>query len=132
MTTASSAAAGSAGRWGALWGARPTDWALTEELQLPTYAPPDPDLSRPGVLEALAARAGLVPEDEFDVVWALEYPDAETLGRAMVAVAGLAVLAGAEREQELKTAIVRGLAPFRRADGSYRLANEYHYLLARA
>ena len=267
MTTASSAATGSAGRWGALWGARPTDWALTEELQLPTYeaalartglergagvldvgcgagaflrlvsergasasgldasealvellrsrlpaadvrvgemeelpweddrfdlvtgfnsfffandmvaalreagrvakpgapvviqvwgahercdleamkrvarpflpprppdAPPDPDLSRPGVLEALAARAGLVPEDEFDVVWALEYPDAETLGRAMVAVAGLAVLAGAEREQELKTAIVRGLAPFRRADGSYRLANEYHYLLARA
>ena len=62
----------------------------------------------------------------------LEYPDAETLGRALVAVAGLAVLAGPEREQELKTAIVDGLAPYRTPDGSYRLSNEYHYLIASA
>ncbi|HSD75887.1 MAG TPA: class I SAM-dependent methyltransferase [Solirubrobacteraceae bacterium] len=31
------AAAGSAGRWGPLWGARPRDWAANEEQQLPTY-----------------------------------------------------------------------------------------------
>jgi len=66
------------------------------------------------------------------VTWPYEYPDAETLGRALVAVAGLATLAGPEREQELKSAIVDGLAPYRRADGSYRLSNEYHYLIARA
>ena len=48
------------------------------------------------------------------------------------AVAGLATLAGPEREHELKTTIVDGLAPFRQADGSYRLSNEYHYLVARA
>lgn len=30
-------AAGSAERWGPLWGARPGDWAETEERQLPTY-----------------------------------------------------------------------------------------------
>ena len=36
----------------------------------------------------------------------------ETLGRAMIAVAGLVVLAGPEREEELLTAIVDGLAPF--------------------
>jgi hypothetical protein len=47
-------------------------------------------------------------------------------------VAGLATLAGPEREQELKSAIVDGLAPYRRTDGSYRLTNEYHYLIARA
>ena len=98
----------------------------------PLDAPPDPDLSRPGALEALATQAGLTPESEFDTTWALEYPDAETLGRAMIAVAGLALLAGPEREHELKTAIVDGLAPYRRADGSYRLSNEYHYLIARA
>jgi len=267
MTTASSAVTGSASRWGSLWGARPADWALSEDLQVPTYeaalrrvglasgqrvldigcgvgaflrlvaarggephgldasealvavartrlpdaelrvgemedlpweddafdlvtgfnsfffandmvaalreagrvakpkapvviqvwgahercdleamkqiarpflpprpadAPPDPDLSRPGALEALATQAGLTPESEFDTTWALEYPDAETLGRAMIAVAGLAILAGPEREHELKTAIVDGLAPYRRADGSYRLSNEYHYLIARA
>ena len=28
---------GSAERWGPLWGARPADWALTEDLQVPTY-----------------------------------------------------------------------------------------------
>jgi 2-polyprenyl-3-methyl-5-hydroxy-6-metoxy-1,4-benzoquinol methylase len=29
---------GSAERWGPLWGARPRDWALNEEQQMPTYA----------------------------------------------------------------------------------------------
>jgi SAM-dependent methyltransferase len=98
----------------------------------PPDAPPDPDLSQPGALEALATQAGLVPESEFDSTWAFEFPDEETLGRAMVAVAGLAILAGPEREAELKKAIVDGLAPYRRADGSYRLSNEYRYLVAHA
>src|SRR5262245_34235314 len=35
---ASSAVIGSASRWGPLWGARPADWALSEDRQLPTYA----------------------------------------------------------------------------------------------
>jgi SAM-dependent methyltransferase len=98
----------------------------------PPDAPPDPDLSQPGLLRRLASDAGLGVDDEFDLTWAFEYPDDETLGRALVAVAGLAVIAGPEREDELKTAIVDGLAPYRRPDGSYRLSNEYHYLLARA
>jgi SAM-dependent methyltransferase len=98
----------------------------------PPDAPPDPDLSQPGLLRQLATKAGLRPESEFDATWAFEYPDADTLGRAMVAVAGLAVIAGPDREQELKEAIIDGLAPYRQPDGSYRLSNEYHYLLARA
>jgi SAM-dependent methyltransferase len=98
----------------------------------PPHAPPDPDLSQPGLLEELATRAGLTPESEFDVTWGYEYPDAETLGRAMLAVAGLAVLAGPERERELEQAIVDGLAPFRTAEGGYRLSNEYRILVARA
>jgi SAM-dependent methyltransferase len=98
----------------------------------PPDAPPDPDLAQPGALEELATRAGLRPDGEFDATWVLEYPDAETLGRAMIAVAGLAVLAGPEREDELKAAIVDGLEPYRTGDGSYRLSNEFHYLVARA
>jgi SAM-dependent methyltransferase len=98
----------------------------------PPDAPPDPDLSEPAALQALATRAGLTPESEFDATWALEYPDAETLGRALLAVAGLAILAGPEREHELKNAIVDSLAAYRRLAGSYRLENEYHYLIARA
>jgi SAM-dependent methyltransferase len=98
----------------------------------PKEAPPDPDLSQPDLLRELASQAGLIPETEFDAAWAFVYPDAETLGRAMVAVAGLAVIAGPEREQELTNAIVDGLAGYREPDGSYRLSNEYHYLIARA
>jgi len=98
----------------------------------PPDAPADPDLSEPGLLRELAKRAGLDPRDEFDVTWALEYPDDATLGRAMVAVAGLAVIAGQDREDELKRAIIDGLAACRRPDGSYRLSNEYRYLIARA
>jgi SAM-dependent methyltransferase len=98
----------------------------------PPDAPPDPDLAEPGALRALAEQAGLRTESEFDTTWTLEYPDAETLSRAMVAVAGLATLAGREREHELKTAIVDGLAAYRTADGAYHLSNEYHFLVARA
>jgi len=98
----------------------------------PPEAPPDPDLSQPGLLAALATEAGLTPEQEFDTTWAFGFPDAATLGRAMVAVAGLATLAGAERENELRDAILDGLARYRTAEGGYRLSNEYHFLIARA
>jgi len=98
----------------------------------PPDAPPDPDLSQPGLLRELALQAGLTPEDEFDTTWAFVYPNADTLGQAMTAVAGLVLIAGRERERELGNAIVNGLAEFRRPDGSYRLSNEYHYLIARA
>src|SRR5919201_4259086 len=64
----------------------------------PPDAPPDPDLSQPGALRVLATQAGLTPKGEFDASWILEYPDADTLGRALVAVAGLTVLAGPEHE----------------------------------
>jgi SAM-dependent methyltransferase len=98
----------------------------------PPDAPPDPDLSQPGLLRSLAEQAGLRPDREFDTTWAYEYPDADTLGSAMVAVAGLATLAGPEREDELKAAIVDGLEPYRIVDGGYRLSNEFHSLVARA
>ena len=98
----------------------------------PPDAPPDPDLSRPGALRALAGRAGLVPKTEFGATWAFEFADHEALASALVAVAGLATIAGPDREDELRRAIVAGLAPYRRGDGSFRLENEYRFLIARA
>jgi SAM-dependent methyltransferase len=98
----------------------------------PPDAPPDPDLSQPGALAGVAVQSGLTPEQEFDATWVCEYPDEETLGRSLIAVAGLAVLAGPEREDEVRSAIVDGLARYRTADGSYRFSNEYHFLVARA
>jgi SAM-dependent methyltransferase len=98
----------------------------------PPEAPPDPDLAQPGVLEALASEAGLTPDTSFDTAWAFHYRDDDALGAALLAPAGLAALAGPDRENDVKTAIVAGLAPFRQPDGSYRLENEYHFLIARA
>jgi SAM-dependent methyltransferase len=98
----------------------------------PADAPPDPDLSAPGALRGLASTAKLTPDEEFDVMWTLEYPDSATLERSLVAVAGLAEIVGPEREPELKRAISDGLARFRRPDGSYALSNEFHFLIARA
>jgi SAM-dependent methyltransferase len=98
----------------------------------PADAPPEPDYSKAGVLEDLATRAGLDPENTLDSTWPSVYPDAEILGRALIAPAGIAVLIGPDREQEVKDAIVRGLASFRGPDGSYRLQNTYRSLIARA
>jgi SAM-dependent methyltransferase len=98
----------------------------------PADAPADPDLSQPGVLEALATAAGLTTEAAFDAQWPYVYPDAETLGRAMLAPAGLALLVGPDQEPEIRGRIVDALAPFRQPDGSYRLSNEFRILIARA
>jgi hypothetical protein len=50
----------------------------------------------------------------------------------MMAPAGIAMLVGPDREEEVRTAIVEGLAPFRTEQGSYRLQNEFRCLNARA
>jgi SAM-dependent methyltransferase len=63
----------------------------------PADATPEPDYSKPGVLEDIAAEAGLAPAHAFDVTWAFELPDEETMTRALIAPAGLAVLVGPER-----------------------------------
>jgi hypothetical protein len=84
------------------------------------------------VLERLAIAAGLMPETAFDVSYALEYRDEETLGRLMTAPMGLAELAGPEREPALRREIADALRAYRAPDGSYRLENEFHFVVARA
>jgi SAM-dependent methyltransferase len=98
----------------------------------PADAPAEPDYSQPGVLEDIATRAGLEPEITFDTTFSYVFEDAETVRRAMLAPAGLALLVGPDREDEVKDAIERGLASYRAEDGSYRLQNTFHCLIARA
>ena len=98
----------------------------------PANIPPEPDYSKPGVLEDIARQAGLTPEEVFDATWSFEFADDEAMTRALIAPAGLALLVGAEREPEFKRALIQGLAAHRTSDGSYRLSNHYHYLIARA
>jgi SAM-dependent methyltransferase len=98
----------------------------------PVDAPPEPDYANPGVLEEIVTRAGLVPEQAFDTSWSFEFADDETMARALIAPAGLSMLVGPQREPEFKRALIDGLASYRTVDGTYRLSNEYHYLIARA
>jgi SAM-dependent methyltransferase len=98
----------------------------------PPDAPPEADLSAPGILEGLATAAGLAPVETFDTTWAFEFADADELGRAMLAPAGIAELVGPESEESVRAQIVEALAPFRTASGGYRLSNEFHFVIARA
>jgi SAM-dependent methyltransferase len=98
----------------------------------PPDAPPPPKLWEPGVLEELASEAGLTPESTFDTSYAFEYRDEQTLARLLTAPMGIGALAGPEREDTLRREIIEALGAYRQPDGSYRLNNEFHYLVARA
>jgi hypothetical protein len=98
----------------------------------PADAPTEPDYSTPGVLEDIATRVGLAPEQGFNSGWGFQFADDDTLTRALTAPAGIAQLVGPEREPEYAQALIDGLAPYRRPDGSYRLHNDYRFLIARA
>jgi SAM-dependent methyltransferase len=94
-------------------------------------APPPPDLAEPGALEGIAAAAGLTPAEAYDVRWAYAYEDDDALLRSMLSAGGVGDAAGA-REGEVAAALLEALAPFRAVDGTYRLENEWHTLVATA
>jgi len=106
---------------------------------LARFTPPPPPgrldastLWEPGVLEALATDAGLVPERAYDVQWAYEYADEAELTRGMMSAGGFGAIVGGDRQDAARASIVEALAVCRTPEGSYRLDNEWHYLIARA
>ena len=86
---------------------------------------------RPGIAEELASQAGLTVEHAFDSTWAYAYPDETTLADHMLAAGGAGFIAGPEREGEMRDAIRDALAHCRQPDGGYRVANEWHVVIAR-
>ena len=87
---------------------------------------------RPGIVEALAAQAGLTVVRAFDSTWPYVYADDDALLDAMLAAGGGGAIAGPEREPELRAAILRALAHRREPDGGYRVSNEWHVVVAQA
>jgi len=59
-------------------------------------------------------------------------PPQGALARMMLAPGLVVELLRSSDENAVRTAIIEGLAPYRTASGSYRLENEWHYLIARA
>lgn len=104
----------------------------------PFLPPPDPNARRgselweQGVLEEIATSAGLRAGEAFDTVWALQYADEDALVRSMLSAGGLALVAEAVGGDTVERAVVESLASCRHADGSYRVANEWHTLVAHA
>jgi SAM-dependent methyltransferase len=89
-------------------------------------------LYEPGVLEDLASAAGLEPQEAFDSSWAYVYDSDDAVARAMLSPGLVVEVIRAVGEPAVREAILGALAPFRGPDGTYRLSNEWHYLIARA
>ena len=131
--------ASSEGDWGAFVEALEDDFNTPAALAImrPFFpgadpnAPPPPDLAEPGLLEELASAAGLSPREAFDISWAYVYDDEDALTRSLLSAGGVGAVAG-EREADVRTALVDVLAPYRTADGGYRLENRWHFLVATA
>jgi SAM-dependent methyltransferase len=98
----------------------------------PPNAPGPFALSYPGALEALVERSGLVPADAGYIEATFVWPDEETLLKANRS-AGPAILAERTSGEAALLAALRGaFAPFRTADGSYRVETEWRYVTASA
>ena len=98
----------------------------------PEPGPERPPLWGPGVLEQLATSAGLMPDSAFDLNTAFEFPDEEALVGCTLAPGPVGDAVRHSGEAAVAAAIAEALEPKRRADGSYRLENVWHYLLTRA
>ena len=106
--------------------------AAVARFRTPAQGEHAEDYWRPGIVEELAAAAGLEVERSFDTTSVYEYANDSALTTAMAAAGGAAVVAGPDREHELRAAILEELAHCRQGDGSYRVSNEWHVVIARA
>jgi cyclopropane fatty-acyl-phospholipid synthase-like methyltransferase len=91
-----------------------------------------PSLAEPGTLEALATAAGLTPGEAYATTWAYAFADEDALLRAMLAPGQAVAAIEHAGEDAVRTAVLESLARTRRSDGSYRLENVFHTLIARA
>jgi SAM-dependent methyltransferase len=98
----------------------------------PPGAPGPFALSDPGALEEFAARGGLTPLGRRDVACVWDYPDEDSVLRAMKS-AGFAVEAiDTVGEERVTEAVLEAVAPYRTSAGGYRLENVFGYLVARS
>jgi SAM-dependent methyltransferase len=86
---------------------------------------------RPGIVEDMVAAAGLTLDTAFDSTWPYVYPDEAAFADAMLSAGGASLAAG-DREPALRAALIDALAHRRQGDGSYRLTNEWHTVIAHA
>jgi SAM-dependent methyltransferase len=107
--------------------------ALGPLMPAPPPGAPGPfALSDEGRLRALAADAGLTAEEVVDVDSPWSYPDEETALRGLSSAGVAARAAALSGAEAVRAAYRAAIAPFRRADGSYRIGASCRFLVARA
>jgi SAM-dependent methyltransferase len=121
----------------AVWGAAKDCQAATFLKAIGSTLPPPPPgapgpfaLSDPGVLEALLSKAGLKPQTSAEADTPFIYKNDDVAWRAIVGSGpGVRALRHAG-EAKLREVLMPAIAPFKKADGSYRFENKFRYVLA--
>ena len=86
-----------------------------------------------GVRQAFAEqRQDLALATRRELDWSWRYPDLETALRGLLSPGISAVAIHAAGERDVREALTCALEPFRMTDGSYRLENAVHCLVATA
>lgn len=91
-----------------------------------------PALHQEGVLEALAAEAGLAPQEAAYLPITEEYPNLETMARGYLAAAPFVRATRAAGEDAVREALTEELRQLEAPTGRYRLEEEVRYLIATA
>ena len=91
-----------------------------------------PALHEEGVLDALAAEAGLTPKEAAYFQFAEEYPNLETMVRGYLAAAPFVRAMRTSSEDAVREALTEALRPLETSTGRYRLEDEVRYLIASA
>lgn len=89
-----------------------------------------PALHEEGVLERVAAEAGLTPNEAGYVQVLEEYPDLETMLRGYTAAAPFVRAARSAGPEAVREALSQALQPLKGSNGRYRLDDEIRYLIA--
>jgi len=122
-----------------VWGKQErTELAAILRALRPLLPPAPPDapgpfaLSDEGALDALMRAAGLEVTDAGYLAATFEYRDEETLLRATLASGPATLAIRTSGEAAVRNAALEATAPFRTADGAYRLETEWRYATAQA
>jgi SAM-dependent methyltransferase len=90
------------------------------------------ELHEEGVLEEVAAEAGLTVSDAGYFSFAENYADPETLARGMMAAPPMVRAAGTAGADVVRATLIDAAAPFIQEDGRVQLDEEVRYLIATA
>lgn len=122
-----------------VWGrANRTELAAMLSALRPLLPPAPPDapgpfaLSEEGALETLVTKAGLDPVDDGYIEAPFDYADEASLLRAMLASGPATLAIRTSGEDAVRHAVLEACAPFRTADGGYRIETEWRYVTAKA